>query len=307
MRAILVALLASALAFCASVEASRQPVDVEMRNVELHLDGDITLHVRHLRGHFVATGRSGIPYLDDTSSYHVMVDSGQVAVDVASLNTLLTRTLGNGRSNVRKLQVSVDENGQLKQTGTIDRAIDLPFSARAEVAATPDGRIRVHTRAVRGYGVPMTPLLKLFSVEMDDLLEVPADRGITVDGNDLLLDPSRLLPAPAMRGRITDVRLEGRMLVQTFGSGDPRPLSPPAVSRNFIYWRGGQLSFGKLTMSETDLELVDNDPRDPFDFSVDHWTDQLVAGYSKTTTRRGLKAIVPDYDDLVSRRRPAKR
>ena len=306
MRAIMVALLASTLASCASVEASRQPVDVEMRNVDLHLSGEVTLHVRHLRGQFIASSRSGIPYLDDTSSYHVMVDAGQVAIDVASLNALLTRTLGHGQSNVRKLQVSVDDKGQLRQSGTIDKAIDVPFSARAEVTATPDGRIRVHTRAVRGYSMPVTRLLKLFSVEMDDLLNVPPDRGVTVEGNDLLLDPSKLLPAPAMRGRITDVRVEGQMLVQTFGNGDARALSPPASAHNFIYWRGGQLSFGKLTMADADLELVDNDSRDPFDFSADHWNDQLVAGFSKTTTRRGLKAIVPDYDDL-SKQRPRKR
>ena len=306
MRAIAVALVASTLASCASVEASRQPVDVEMRNVDLHLNGDVTLHVRHLRGRFIASSGAGLPYLDETSSYYVMVDAGQVAIDVVSLNALLTRTLGHGQSNVRKLQVSVDEKGQLKQSGTIDKAIDLPFSARGEVSATPDGRIRVRTRAVRGYGMPVTPLLKLFSVEMGDLLKVPPNRGVTVDGNDLLLDPSKLLPAPALRGRITDVRIEGQVLVQTFGNGDARPLSPPAVAQNYIYWRGGQLSFGKLTMSDTDLELVDNDSKDPFDFSVDHWNDQLVAGFSKTTTRRGLKAIVPDYDDLA-KQRPRKR
>jgi len=58
------------------------------------------------------------------------------------------------------------------------------------------------------------------------------------------------------------------------------------------------LSFGKLTMTDTDLELVDTDPRDPFDFAVDHWNAQLVAGYSKTLPDRGLKAYLPDYDDL---------
>ena len=121
MRAIVVALLASTLASCASVEASRQPVDVEMRNVDLHLGGEVTVHVRHLRGHFIPSSRSGIPYLDDTSSYHVMVDAGQVAIDMASLNSLLTRTLTSGESNLRKLHVSVDEKGQLKQSGTIDK------------------------------------------------------------------------------------------------------------------------------------------------------------------------------------------
>jgi hypothetical protein len=51
-------------------------------------------------------------------------------------------------------------------------------------------------------------------------------------------------------------------------------------------------------MAETDLELIDNDPDDPFDFSVDHWNDQLVAGYSKNTPNRGLKTHIPDYSDL---------
>ena len=51
-------------------------------------------------------------------------------------------------------------------------------------------------------------------------------------------------------------------------------------------------------MNATDLELVDMDPKDPFDFSVDHWNDELIAGYSKTMPGGGLKAHVPDYNDL---------
>ena len=51
-------------------------------------------------------------------------------------------------------------------------------------------------------------------------------------------------------------------------------------------------------MTETDLELVDLDPKDAFDFSVDDWNAQLVAGYSKTLPNRGLRAYMPDYNDL---------
>jgi hypothetical protein len=74
------------------------------------------------------------------------------------------------------------------------------------------------------------------------------------------------------------------------------------LSPNHIYWRGSELAFGKLTMQDTDLELIDLDPGDPFDFSVDHWNSQLVAGYSKTLPNGGLKAHMPDYDDLGTRR-----
>jgi hypothetical protein len=133
---------------------------------------------------------------------------------------------------------------------------------------------------------------------MEGLFTVDPGRGITVEGHDVVIDPATVLPPPAMHGRITALRVEKDALVQVFGTGDHRALSPPAVSKNYIYWRGGQLSFGKLTMTETDLELVDDDPDDPFDFSVERWNEQLVAGYSKMTSLRGLKQHMPDYDDL---------
>jgi hypothetical protein len=97
---------------------------------------------------------------------------------------------------------------------------------------------------------------------------------------------------------VTAVRIERDSLVQVFGSGTRKHMSPPATAKNYIYWRGGDLSFGKLTMSTTDLELIDEDPSDPFDFSVDRWNEQLVAGYSKVTPERGLKAHMPDYNEL---------
>ena len=148
----------------------------------------------------------------------------------------------------------------------------------------------------------MKPLMKIFHIEMDDLLKVKPGHGVTVRDNDLILDPSTLLPPPSMRGAITSAAVVGRSVVQTFGDGKVHRLSPPATSRNFIYWRGGSLAFGKLTMTATDLELVDMDPKDPFDFSVDQWNEQLVAGYSKTTSARGLKAHMPDYNDLPRKR-----
>ena len=197
MRVVAAGLLVSAALGCSRVEASRPSVEVEMRNVDLHMTGDVTLHVRHLRGRFVPTGSSRAPHLDDTSSYHVVVQTGQVAMDLASLNAVITRTLGDGRSNVRKLRVDVDKDGTLRQQGKIDKAIDLPFSAKSDLDVTADGRLRIHTRSMRGFGMPMTPLLKLFRIELDDLLRVEPGNGVTVSGNDILLDPSQKISPAA--------------------------------------------------------------------------------------------------------------
>jgi hypothetical protein len=297
MRAAALALVALIATAPVGASADKAPVEVDMRNVDLHLTSDIAVHIRHLRGRFIAEGNRQIPNLDDPRSYGVTIDSGEVAVDLASLNAMMTRTL-QGHSNVSRLQISIDEDGRLRQKGTVKKGIPVPFDVKARASVTPDGRIRIHSESVKGFGVPVNPLLKAFGIELDSLLKVDPGRGVSVDHNDLLLDATKLLPPPAMHGTITAVRIEHDMLVQVFGSGAPQSLSPPATSKNHIYWRGGQLTFGKLTMTETDLELIDEDPKDPFDFSVDRWNAQLAAGYSKVTPERGLKAHMVDFNDL---------
>ncbi len=48
-----------------------------------------------------------------------------------------------------------------------------------------------------------------------------------------------------------------------------------------MFFRHGVLRFGKLTMDDTDLMIVDANAKDPFDFFLDHYNTQLVAGYSQ--------------------------
>lgn len=296
-------ILLAALAGANGAADAGRPVHVDMRNVDFHVASDVTLHVRELRGRFVPVGRR-VPYLDDKRSYAIEIDSGTVGVDIASLNALMARRLGGGGSNLDELEVSFTDDGKLRQRGVIDSFVDVPFDARAVVTATPDGRIRVRTTSIRTLGIPMTRVMKLLHLEMRDMVRIARGTGVTTDGNDFVLDPALLLPAPAVRGRVTAVRIERDQLVQTFGSGAGKAVAPRPLSRNHIYWRGGELSFGRLTMTDTDLELVDMDPEDPFDFSVDHWNRQLVAGYSKTLSNGALEAHMPDDNDL---RRPGTR
>ena len=53
-------------------------------------------------------------------------------------------------------------------------------------------------------------------------------------------------------------------------------------------------------MHDADLQLIDSDPKDPFDFFPARYSAQLVAGYSKNTPQKGLKTYMPDYGDLRS-------
>lgn len=95
---------------------------------------------------------------------------------------------------------------------------------------------------------------------------------------------------------MSSVRIDGNRVVQLFGADVPR--HDPESGRNFMYYRGGALRFGKLTLQDADLEIIDQSPKDPFDFYLDRYRDQLVAGYSKTTPNFGLKVFMPDFHRL---------
>ena len=60
-------------------------------------------------------------------------------------------------------------------------------------------------------------------------------------------------------------------------------------------YRGGQLRVGTLTMADADVMLIDMDPQDPFDVSLAHYKDQLVAGYTQITPDVGLRVFMRDF------------
>jgi hypothetical protein len=120
-----------------------------------------------------------------------------------------------------------------------------------------------------------------------------------------------MLPPPLISGKVVGARPEDGRIVLAFGRsprGTVARLSPSDPSaRNYMFFRGGVLRFGKLTMDDADLQIVDGDPKDAFDFYLSRLNDQLVAGYSKNQRDFGLMAVFPDYDDLGKKGALARR
>ena len=270
---------------------------VEMVNAKIRLDPSLILHIRRLSGKLVRTRENQPPSFDDKLSYRIAIDSAEVAVDTASMNRLMnTYVFGEPDAPLKDLRLSI-QDGQIKQEGTLRKGPGVPFEMVGEISATPDGKIRIHPKHMKAAHLPVKGLMKLFGVDMAKLINTRKTRGISVDDNDLILDEAIALPPPKIQGNITAVRIEGDQLVQTFGQAKSSTANKPSSS-NFMAYRGGVLRFGKLTMTDTDMRLVDADPSDPFDFSPDHYKDHLVAGYSKTTVSGGLVVYMPDYSKI---------
>jgi hypothetical protein len=271
-----------------------QPVSVDFQNVNFHLAPDAVLEVRRLQGVMDATSPGAPPSFDNLKSYTLRVDRGEVAMTPASLTAVLNRWVFNYNGTpITDVSVTI-EKGQLRQTGTMHKGVAIPFTIRAELSVTPDGRIRLHPTSVKAAGVPADGLMKWFHLELDNLIKSNRARGFEIEGNDFLLLPDRLIPEPRIAGHLTAVRIEGDRIVEVFGTQPAH--AADNVAKNYMYYRGGVLKFGKLTMTDTDLRLIDADPRDPFEFSPAGYITQLVAGYSKSLPNGGLRTFMPDLD-----------
>lgn len=269
-----------------------------MRNVALHLAEGVILQVGTLDGEFVSRSRTEPPIFDDPGSYTLRMREANVSMDGVSLTNMIRLGLASRPSPLEDVTVTI-ENGELHAKGKLQKGVPVPFSMITTVSATPDGMMRLHATKLTAVGVPVKGLLDLLGLKMDDFLKMPPGSGIRADGDDLLLDTTALMPPPRTEGRLKSVAVAGNRLAMTMtGPGTPpaRPATLPLPgARNYIYFFGGTIRFGKLTMGDADMQIIDADPRDPFDFSPAGYEAQLVAGYSRNTRRKGLQVFMPDY------------
>jgi hypothetical protein len=297
----LLAVFALAAAVCAeeSLAAGGGNPRVHIRNVHLMVNPEVTLEVRELYGRLVPLRKGQIPVFDDPRSFGIEISHATAAFSTASMTALLNGyTFAYPGAPLRQLQVEA-RDGKLWQKGILHKGVDVPFEMEGELSVRPDGLLKVHPTSIKVAGIVSKRLLDALGIELMNVIKVRHDRGVAIDGDDLLLDPNRLLPPPKISGKLGAVHIEGdRIVLEFVGAGPSKGLDPSAGVRNYMYFKGGQLRFGKLTMRDTDLVIADADSQDPFRFYLAQYRRQLVAGYSKTMPDLGLVSFMPDADKV---------
>ncbi|MHB8641128.1 MAG: hypothetical protein ACYDBL_15205, partial [Candidatus Acidiferrales bacterium] len=255
-----------------------------------------------LNGEVVPVGDNKFPVFDDTKSFDIDISSAEIAISTSSLaNVLNSYVFARPGAPLTGISVAI-ENGRLKIKGKLAKG-NIPFETDGVLTPTPDGRIRLHSEKIKALHVSLKGLMDLFNVQIADLVKTGKIPGVTTDKNDLILDLEQILPPPHIEGKVTAIRFEGETLVQTFGGPKGKSVKYLRLG-NYMSYHGNTLRFGKLTMSDVDMILIDMDPRDPFDFFLDHYKEQLAAGYAKITPNFGLRVYVKDYNKLHLRRQP---
>jgi hypothetical protein len=276
--------------------APERIVQAQMRNVAFHVDSTTVLSIHYARGALRRTAPEHPAYLDDKHSFVLDLDTARIGISPAALSQVLNRyTFNYPGSPLRKLAITID-HGRLRQQG---RMRGISFDVVGELSLTPEGDLRLHPTTIKAVGIKVGGLMKFFGLSLEKLVNTERARGVRIDHDDFILSPTKLLPPPSVDGRLGAFELPDSEIVLIFrppADHKVQPLTPPvAEPGNYMFFRHGVLRFGKLTMDDTDLLIQDADRRDWFDFWLDRYNDQLVAGSSRNTRDHGLIVQMPDW------------
>ena len=291
-----------ALASHASADSSDSLTRVSMHNVNFYIIPQAALRIRTLRGSMRSL-KGGPVVFDDKNAFIIRLDYAEIGLNGNDITELMNRHIfAYPGAPLKHLKVHT-AGSRLVQSGVMHKILDIPFEITADISTTPEGLIRLHPVKTRILGVNGNDLMKAFHLSLEKILDLSKAKGVSVKGNDILLDPVQILPPPAIEGHATAVRTDGDQLVQTFGTpSSAPPLVPPDTAAGpYMFYKGGTLHFGKLLMLDAQMQIVDARPSTWFDFSLDRYKEQLVAGYSRTLSDLGLEVYMVGLDKLSSR------
>lgn len=267
------------------------------QNVSLYFDDEVFLKLKD----FVADlkvedpATPFIPELKD--SYVINIREGQIRLSAASLEALLARyVLPAAGSPLKDARLSISGDRMILRAKVRKFGIDVPITLESQVSVGPEGMIELLPQRLAVSEVGIGGMIKLFNLELDRLLDMPADGPLQVSGNQITIDPAGIFPSPRAIGRPTGVRIERGELVLVYSSPEPMEAAPLIDSHapNYMLCMGHDLLVGKMMMHDAHFQIVNQEPASHLDFSLDHYRSQLAAGSSALQAGDQLLVRLPN-------------
>ena len=278
------------------------PTRIYAHNLLLRKGPDFRIYVRWLNGEMRRTKENVNPSFDDPQSFVLEVQRGIIHANIGDISHYLNTgsVAGSPLTNI-----SLAGNGnQISLHGTVHKLhIPLPIGLDGTLSAVPDGRIHLHVDRLSVLKLPVKGLLGGFHVSIADLMGKTSIAGIEASQNDLYFDTQKLLPAPHIHGTLTRIRVVNPDVEVMYGDAR-NDVARTEQWHNFLALKGGTLDFGKLTMHNVDLIMIDASKDAWFDLDLVNYQAQLVNGYTRMTAAAGLEIFMPDIDELPPQRVP---
>ncbi len=271
------------------------PTNIYAHNLMLRKGPSFRVYVRWLQGQMARSRRNVDPSFDDPESFYLNIKTGVLRANIGDIGNYLN---AGGLGNAPLKNVTLSGNGnQIKLTGTLHKVVPLPVDVLGQIAALPDGRIQIHVTKIDVLKIPFKALLGGLHVTISDLFNSKDIAGLQVVGNDIFLDTQKLLPPPHIRGQLSAIHVMNPDLEAVYGNAETEAARVEQW-RNFLRLSGGSIDFGKLTMHNVDLVMIDISSDPWFDLDLTNYQKQLVNGYTRMTPEAGLQIFMPDLSTI---------
>lgn len=263
-------------------------------NLLLRKGPDFRVYVRWLQGEMTRLKREVNPSFDDPESFCLNIRTGVLRANIGDI----AHYLNNGLNDAPLKNINLTgKDDEVRLTGTLRKAVPIPVELVGKLSAMPDDRIRIHVTKLNVLKIPFKALLGLLRVSVSDLFKSNSIDGIEVRDNEIYFDTQKLLPPPHIKGHLTAVRVANPDLEEVFGDAQEQ-VDRVEEWRNFLRLRGGTIDFGKLTMRNVDLIMIDISKDQWFDLDLTNYQKQLTNGFTRVTPESGLQIFMPDLRDI---------
>lgn len=231
----------------------------------------------------------------DKGAFAIGIRHARARLEPAALEALLNGyVFGDKDAPLKDLRVAM-KNGRLTLAGKLKKGIWLGFEMEGEVSPTPEGRVRMVPQSIKSMGIRIDDLMKLVGLDLARLLKARQEKGVVIEGNEIVLDPAKMFPPPKLVGPVTAVKVAGGVLDLTFRDGAPRPLpAMPVKAPNWIALWGGSVRVNAVVADDAKVQLVDAHPADPFFYALDFYRESLEGGFVVAAKEGHMVAYLPD-------------
>ena len=283
------------------------------KNVNFRFTPKINLQINTLKAQLSPTTANTVLNFDDIHALHIHILSGEALLNVEVMKYIFKDKIFKYEGSPLKLEDIVllppDESGKnrVRLKGELKFVIWLKFEMLGELFLDKEnGKIVIAASEIKALYNPYTKgLLGLIGLNLEKLLPVPKGRGVRMQKNRIIVSPYSLFPPPKLSGEIESLSVKGDNLLLKFTSKNKvsLPAMPSPGAKNYLFVSYGDLKFGKLIMVDAALQMVDNDPKDLFDFYLKDYHRVLTSGGSAIIQRnRSVLVNMPDYDDVTAKK-----
>ena len=267
------------------------------KNVIYRVDEDIVCEMPN----FVADIRvfePNQPFIPaNIDDFVVQVHTANLTIDEKSMAALFNKYVFNyPGSPLFDVQIKVLD-GKLRQTAKLKKfGLTLTCELEGQIKANGKGQLVLHPTSIKSNGIPVKGLFDLIGLEVASLINANEDKGVKIEGNNVILFPDRMIPPPTLRGFCTGATLTPGKITMTFDDGvkRPEPDYPDKEAKNYILMWGGNVLINNNLVLNTKMQMIDDTPDDPMHYYMPVYREQLQAGTTVATTKGEMLAYLSD-------------